>query len=95
MPDETRRIWIIRTASRAARWRPRSNRPIWLITLTLVIVACGAAIVIPSERPDLLAGVFGVGCAGWMASESCSRSRREREVLAASLKEAKDLINSL
>ena len=95
MPDESRRSWVIRTAIRAARWRPRSNRQIWLITLALVMVACGSAIVIPSGRPELLAGIFGLGCAGWMASESSSRSRREREALAASLKEAKDLIDSL
>jgi hypothetical protein len=95
MPDESRRNWIIRTASKAARWLPRSNRQIWLITLALVIVACGAAIVIPTKRPELLAGIFALGCAGWMASESSSRVRREREALAAGIKEAKDRIDSL
>jgi len=95
MPDESRRNRIIRTESHAARWPPRSNRPIWLITLALVIVACGAAIVIPSARPELLACIFALGCAGWMISESSTRSRRERVALAKSLKEAKDLIDGL
>jgi ribosomal protein L7/L12 len=84
MPDESSRKRIIRTAARAARWRPRSNRRIWLITLALVIVACAAAIRIPSARPELLAGTFGLGCVGWMASESAS-SRREREARATRL----------
>lgn len=69
---------------RPARWRPRSNRQIWLITLALVIVACAAAISIPSARPELLASIFGLGCAGWMASESRS-SRLEREARATQL----------
>ena len=84
MPGESRRNWTIRTVARAARWRPRSNRPIWLITLALVVVACGAAISIPSVRPELLAGIFGLGCAGWMASDSRS-SRRERQARATQL----------
>jgi hypothetical protein len=84
MPGESRRSSIIRTVARAGWWRPRSNRPIWLITLALVIVACGAAISVPSVRPELLVGIFALGCVGWMASERRS-SRREREALAARL----------
>jgi hypothetical protein len=95
MPGESRRNWIIRAVRQAARWLLRSNRQIWLITLALVVVACGAAIGIPSARPELLACIFALGCAGWVASESSTRSRREREALAKSLKEAKDLIDSL
>jgi ribosomal protein L7/L12 len=81
MPDESRRSWIIRTVQ---RWRRRGNRYIWLISLALVIAACGAAISVPSARPELLAGILAVGCGGWMASERRS-SRREREALAARL----------
>jgi hypothetical protein len=90
MPDESRRNWIIRTAT-----HPRSNRRIWLTTLALVVVAAAAAIGIPSARTELLAGIFAVGCAGWMISESSARSRREREAVAKSLKEAKDAIDRL
>jgi hypothetical protein len=75
--------------------RPRSNRPIWTVTLALVVVASAAAIGIPSKRPELLAGIFALGCAGWMVSESSARSRREREALAQTLKEAKDAIDNL
>jgi hypothetical protein len=93
MPGESRRNWIIRTVMRAAR--PRSNRQIWTVTLALVVVASAAAIAIPSARPELLAGVFAVGCAGWMVSESSARARREREAVTQRLKEAKDAIDSL
>ena len=75
--------------------RPRSNRQIWMVTLALVIVASAAAIGIPSARPELLACIFALGCAGWMVSESSARSRREREALAQTLKEAKDVIDRL
>jgi hypothetical protein len=61
--------------------RPRSSRQILTVTLALVIVACGAAIAIPARRPELLAGIFTLGCAGWLVSEG-SRSRRQREARA-------------
>jgi hypothetical protein len=75
--------------------RPRSGRQIWTVTLALVVVASAAAIGIPSTRPELVPGIFALGCAGWMVSESSARSRREREALAQSLKEAKDVIDNL
>ena len=75
--------------------RPRSNRQIWMVTLALVVVATAAAIAIPSARPELLAAIFALGCAGWMVSESSARARRDREALAQTLKEAKDAIDSL
>jgi hypothetical protein len=93
MPGESRRNWIIRTVRHAAR--PRSSRQIWTVTLALVVVATAAAITIPSARPELLAGILALGCAGWMVSESSARARREREALAKSLKEVKDAIGSL
>jgi uncharacterized membrane protein YoaK (UPF0700 family) len=93
MPGESRRNWIIRTVMRAGR--PRSSRQIWTVTLALVAVAAAAAIGFPSTRPELLAGIFALGCAGWMVSESSARSRREREALAQTLKEAKDVIDNL
>ena len=74
---------------------PRSSRKIWLVTLALVVVATAAAIEIPSARPELLAAIFALGCAGWMVSESSTRARRDREALAQRVKEAKDAIDSL
>jgi hypothetical protein len=75
--------------------RPRSSRRIWTVTLALVVVASAAAIGIPSTRPEFVPGIFALGCAGWMVSESSARARREREALAQSLKEAKDVIDNL
>lgn len=75
--------------------RPRTSRKIWTVTLALVVVSTAAAIEIPAARPELLAGIFALGCAGWMVSESGTRARRDREALAQRVKEAKDAIDSL
>jgi ribosomal protein L7/L12 len=84
MPDESPRTWIMHAAERAARWRARSNRQIWLVVLALVIVMCAEAVVIPASRhviPGLVIGLIGTG---WLATES-RRSRGKREALGARL----------
>lgn len=68
----------------AARWRARSSRQIWLVTLALVIAFCAEAIAVPSKRPALLSGIIALAGMGWLAAES-RRSRREREALATRL----------
>lgn len=84
VPDESRRSRIISWVKLAARWRARSNRQIWLVTLTAMLVACAAAIVMPSARPTLLCFVIGLAAAGWLSTEG-RRARREREALAKRL----------
>ena len=84
VPDESSRNHITPLVKRVARWHPRSNRQRWLVTLALVILIYVAAIVIPSQRPVLVAGIPALVIAGWMSSESRS-SRRSREALATRL----------
>ena len=65
-------------------WRARSERQIWLATLTLVIVTSAEAIATPAKRPALLSVVIVLVSLGRMSTES-RRSRREREALATRL----------
>jgi hypothetical protein len=69
---------------RSGKWRPQTNRQKCLVVLTVTLVACAAAIVIPSMRAGLLS-VAGYSIVnGWLATES-RRSRSEPEALAARL----------
>jgi hypothetical protein len=84
VPDESPGGHITPLVKGAVRWRARSNRQVWLVTLALVIATCVAAITIPSHRSFLLVNVVGLVITGWMNGESRG-SRREREALAARL----------
>lgn len=84
MPDESRRNRTIHLVKRAARWRARSNRQVWLVTMALMIVMCASAIAVPSTRPTLLGGVIWLAATGYLSTES-RRSRHEREALATRL----------
>lgn len=84
MPGESRRNRTTHLVKRAARWRARSNRQVWLVTMALMIMMCAPAIVVPSTRPTLLGGVIGLAATGYLSTES-RRSRLEREALATRL----------
>jgi hypothetical protein len=86
MPDEPLGAPSTGAIGRAAKWRQQSNRQKWLVVLTIVIVACAAAVAIPtpSIRTDFLQFAGSSILIGWLATES-RRSRREREALAVRL----------
>jgi hypothetical protein len=81
VPDESRRNRTIHLVKQAARWRARSNRQVWLVTMALMLAMCALAIPVPSTRPTLLCGVIGLAARGYLSTES-RRSRHERETLA-------------
>jgi ribosomal protein L7/L12 len=75
---------IVHLVTQTARWRPKSNRQIWLIVSALVVAACAETIAVPAKRDSLacaVAGLIGVGL--WITGRR--RQRREREALAARL----------
>jgi ribosomal protein L7/L12 len=84
MPDEPLRALSMVAIGRAVKWRPQTNRQKWLVVLTVMIMACAAASVVPSMRTGLLAFAGYSIVMGWLATES-RRSRREREALAVRL----------
>jgi hypothetical protein len=84
MTDESPRTRIARLVRQAARWRPSSNRQIWLVVLALEIVICCGAIAVPSKQGAILSLVLPFIAAGYFATES-RKGRREREELAARL----------
>ena len=82
MRIESPRARTLHLLRQAARWRPRSNRQIWLIVSALVIAACAEAIVIPATRASLASVVTGLIGIGLLVTEH-RRQRRERAALAA------------
>lgn len=82
MRIESPRARTLHRVRQAARWRPRSNRQIWLIVSALVIAACAAATVIPATRAHLAWVVTGLIGMGLLVTEH-RRQRRERAALAA------------
>jgi ribosomal protein L7/L12 len=81
---ESRRNQVIHLLQQAARWRARSNRQIWLMTVALMIVTCASAVAVPSMRPTMLGGVLGLAATGYFATAS-QRSRHEHEALVVRL----------
>jgi ribosomal protein L7/L12 len=75
---------IAHIVTAAGRWRPRSNRQIWLVVWALVIAACAEAIAVPAKRDGLACAVAGFIVMGLWATGSL-RQRRERQALAARL----------
>jgi ribosomal protein L7/L12 len=84
MPMRSPRIPVVRVVTQLARWRPGSDRQIWLIVLVLVIAICAEAVVIPAKRAALPCAVTGLAGIGMWATGR-RRERREREALAAGL----------
>ena len=82
MPPESRSR-IVHLVTRAARWRPGSNRQVWLIVSVLVIVACAEAIAVPAKRASLACAAAGLTGAGLWVSRR--RQRQERAGLTARL----------
>ena len=82
MRTESPRTRILHLVRQAARWRPRSNRQIWLIVSALVIAACAEAIVIPAKRDGLACAVAGLIGMGLLVTAH-RHQRRERAALAA------------
>jgi hypothetical protein len=71
---------IVRLVTRAARWRPRGSRQIWLIVLALVIAVCAGAIAIPAKRSALLCAAIGLIVVGFdVTGRQRQRQRRHRE----------------
>jgi ribosomal protein L7/L12 len=67
-----------------ARWRPLSNRQIWLIIAALAIAACAGAIAIPAKRGSLAFAAAGLIGMGFLVTQA-RRQRRDRAALAARL----------
>jgi hypothetical protein len=86
MPDKHVRTPTMCAIGRAANWRPQTNRQKWHVVLTVAIMACAAAVAIPTPliRTALLHFAGSSILIGWLATES-RRSRREREALAVRL----------
>jgi len=77
---------IVRLVTRAARWRPRGSRQIWLIVLALVIAVCAGAIAIPAKRSALLCAAIGLIVVGFdVTGRQRQRRHRERAARAARL----------
>ncbi len=84
MPMRSPGARVVRVVVQFVRWRPRSDRQVWLVVLLLVIMICAEAVVFPAKRaglPWVITGFIGIGY--WVTSRR--RERREREALAAGL----------
>lgn len=82
MRTESPRTRTLPLVRQAARWRPRSNRQIWLIVSVLVIATCAEAIVIPAKRDGpacAVAVLIGMG----LLVTGHRHQRAERAALAA------------
>lgn len=75
---------IVHLVTRAARWRPRESRQVWLVVLAPVIAVCAEAIAVPAKRSALLCAAVGLISLGFWVTER-QRQRRERAALAARL----------
>lgn len=84
VPDEPPQAEIARSVTRAAWWRPRSNRQIWLLALALAIVTCAGAIAIPAKRAALPCAVAALADIGvWITARR--RQQQDRAALTARL----------
>jgi ribosomal protein L7/L12 len=81
---ESRHARIAHIVAAAGRWRPRSNRQVWLVVSALAIAICAEAIAVPAKRDGLACTAAGLIIMGLWATGRLRQSR-ERQALTARL----------